>query len=158
MLRIVDFYGTNTDDFASLAGPGRWNDPDMLIIGNFGLSLEQVICITWLSLTSLNWSKYAHYRAESWTGNNDDHHQSHDFYQRVMTIQHQPLFSSFGFIIMFFCSVESSNGDVVYVGGSSHNVQWPSHIEVDTSDINVNWLWRGHNRYWLTSAVVLIVT
>ena len=86
MLRIVDFYGTNTDDFASLAGPGRWNDPDMLIIGNFGLSLEQVICITWLSLTSLNWSKYAHYRAESWTGNNDDHHQSHEFYQRVMTI------------------------------------------------------------------------
>ena len=44
MLRIVDFYGTNTDDFASLAGPGHWNDPDMLIIGNFGLSLEQVIC------------------------------------------------------------------------------------------------------------------
>ena len=43
MLRIVDFYGTNTDDFASLAGPGHWNDPDMLIIGNFGLSLEQVL-------------------------------------------------------------------------------------------------------------------
>jgi len=41
VLRIVDFYGTNTDDFASLAGPGHWNDPDMLIIGNFGLSLEQ---------------------------------------------------------------------------------------------------------------------
>ena len=45
MLRIVDFYGTNTDDFASVAGPGRWNDPDMLIIGNFGLSLEQVLTI-----------------------------------------------------------------------------------------------------------------
>ena len=45
MLRIVDFYGTNTDDFASLAGPGHWNDPDMLIIGNFGLSLEQVTII-----------------------------------------------------------------------------------------------------------------
>ena len=42
VLRIVDFYGKNTDDFASLAGPGHWNDPDMLIIGNFGLSLEQV--------------------------------------------------------------------------------------------------------------------
>jgi len=23
------------------AGPGHWNDPDMLIIGNFGLSYEQ---------------------------------------------------------------------------------------------------------------------
>ena len=46
MLRIVDFYGTNTDDFASLAGPGHWNDPDMLIIGNFGLSLEQVLIST----------------------------------------------------------------------------------------------------------------
>lgn len=24
-----------------IAGPGHWNDPDMLIIGNFGLSYEQ---------------------------------------------------------------------------------------------------------------------
>lgn len=23
------------------AGPGHWNDPDMLIVGNFGLSYEQ---------------------------------------------------------------------------------------------------------------------
>jgi hypothetical protein len=25
-----------------VAGPGSWNDPDMLLIGNFGLSHEQV--------------------------------------------------------------------------------------------------------------------
>ena len=24
-----------------MAGPGGWNDPDMLVVGNFGLSLEQ---------------------------------------------------------------------------------------------------------------------
>ena len=46
----MDFYGTNTDDFASIAGPGRWNDPDMLIIGNFGLSLEQVVQVIDISL------------------------------------------------------------------------------------------------------------
>ena len=27
--------------FAPFAGPGHWNDPDMLIIGNFGLSYDQ---------------------------------------------------------------------------------------------------------------------
>ena len=53
MLRIVDFYGTNTDNFASLAGPGHWNDPDMLIIGNFGLSLEQVSIIDIILLVLL---------------------------------------------------------------------------------------------------------
>ena len=83
MLRIVDFYGTNTDDFASLAGPGHWNDPDMLIIGNFGLSLEQVTII----LLMLK-SKIAIHPSK-----------------------------------LCFCSVESPNGDVVYVGGAPHHVQ-----------------------------------
>ena len=83
MLRIVDFYGTNTDDFASLAGPGHWNDPDMLIIGNFGLSLEQVTII----LLMLK-SKIAIHPSK-----------------------------------LCFCSVESPNGDVVYVGRATHHVQ-----------------------------------
>ena len=38
---IIDFYGDNKDGFLEVAGPGSWNDPDMLVIGNFGLSLEQ---------------------------------------------------------------------------------------------------------------------
>lgn len=38
---IIDYYGDNQDILIPLAGPGRWNDPDMLIIGNFGLSYEQ---------------------------------------------------------------------------------------------------------------------
>ncbi|XP_014678061.1 PREDICTED: alpha-N-acetylgalactosaminidase-like [Priapulus caudatus] len=38
---IIKFYGDNQDLLASLAGPGHWNDPDMLIIGNYGLSYEQ---------------------------------------------------------------------------------------------------------------------
>jgi len=38
---IVDYYGDQQDDLIPLAGPGHWNDPDMLIIGNFGLSYEQ---------------------------------------------------------------------------------------------------------------------
>lgn len=38
---IIDHYGDNQDEFVSIAGPGHWNDPDQLIIGNFGLSLEQ---------------------------------------------------------------------------------------------------------------------
>ena len=38
---IIDFYGDNKDGFLEFAGPGGWNDPDMLVIGNFGLSYEQ---------------------------------------------------------------------------------------------------------------------
>jgi hypothetical protein len=42
VLSIIDFYGKDEDGFSAFAGPGKWNDPDMLIIGNFGLSLDQV--------------------------------------------------------------------------------------------------------------------
>lgn len=38
---IVDWFFNNQDMIQPAAGPGRWNDPDMLIIGNFGLSLDQ---------------------------------------------------------------------------------------------------------------------
>lgn len=39
--KIVDFFATNQDRFINFAGPGAWNDPDMLLIGNFGLSFDQ---------------------------------------------------------------------------------------------------------------------
>lgn len=38
---IIDYYGNNQDFIIPNGGPGHWNDPDMLIIGNFGLSYEQ---------------------------------------------------------------------------------------------------------------------
>ena len=40
---IVDWVGDNapTNGMLAAAGPGHFNDPDMLIIGNFGLSYEQ---------------------------------------------------------------------------------------------------------------------
>ncbi|CAB3251575.1 unnamed protein product [Arctia plantaginis] len=38
---IIDYYGNHQDIIVPNAGPGHWNDPDMLIIGNFGLSYEQ---------------------------------------------------------------------------------------------------------------------
>ncbi|KAK2815404.1 hypothetical protein Q5P01_025871 [Channa striata] len=41
VLDIVDWFSSNQDDLQPAAGPGRWNDPDMLIIGNFGLSVDQ---------------------------------------------------------------------------------------------------------------------
>ncbi|XP_036395216.1 alpha-N-acetylgalactosaminidase-like [Megalops cyprinoides] len=41
VLSIVDWFSDNQDLLQPAAGPGRWNDPDMLIIGDFGLSLEQ---------------------------------------------------------------------------------------------------------------------
>lgn len=37
----IKYYAKNLDGFASFAKPGGWNDPDMLVIGNFGLSYEQ---------------------------------------------------------------------------------------------------------------------
>ncbi|XP_006027700.1 alpha-N-acetylgalactosaminidase isoform X2 [Alligator sinensis] len=41
VLAILDWYSENQDVLQAVAGPGHWNDPDMLIIGNFGLSFEQ---------------------------------------------------------------------------------------------------------------------
>lgn len=38
---IIKHYGDKQDEMISNAGPGHWNDPDQLIIGNFGLSPEQ---------------------------------------------------------------------------------------------------------------------
>ncbi|KAJ3649622.1 hypothetical protein Zmor_021353 [Zophobas morio] len=38
---IVNYFKDNQEKFASVAGPGHWNDPDMLLIGNYGLSYEQ---------------------------------------------------------------------------------------------------------------------
>ncbi|XP_062850742.1 alpha-N-acetylgalactosaminidase [Trichomycterus rosablanca] len=41
VLGIVDWFTKNQDILQPAAGPGRWNDPDMLVIGNFGLSMDQ---------------------------------------------------------------------------------------------------------------------
>ncbi|XP_053550430.1 alpha-N-acetylgalactosaminidase [Bombina bombina] len=41
VLGIIKWYGKNQDVLQPAAAPGRWNDPDMLIIGDFGLSYEQ---------------------------------------------------------------------------------------------------------------------
>lgn len=38
---ILDYYNSAQDTLVPAAGPGQWNDPDMLIIGNFGLSTDQ---------------------------------------------------------------------------------------------------------------------
>merc|ERR1711962_1968990 len=38
---IITYFGDNQDELIPIAGPGHWNDPDMLVIGNFGLSFEQ---------------------------------------------------------------------------------------------------------------------
>ncbi|XP_050296611.1 alpha-N-acetylgalactosaminidase-like [Anthonomus grandis grandis] len=39
--RIINWFSENQDRIAKYSGPGHWNDPDMLIIGNYGLSYEQ---------------------------------------------------------------------------------------------------------------------
>lgn len=41
MASITDYFAENELRIQRFAGPGHWNDPDMLLIGNFGLSLEQ---------------------------------------------------------------------------------------------------------------------
>lgn len=41
VLSIIDFYAKNQDDFAEYHGPGHWFDPDMVIVGDFGLSVDE---------------------------------------------------------------------------------------------------------------------
>ncbi|CAI9607358.1 unnamed protein product [Staurois parvus] len=40
---ILDFTATLQEQLVPAAGPGAWNDPDMLVIGNFGLSWDQQV-------------------------------------------------------------------------------------------------------------------
>ena len=69
MERTIDYYGDHQDIIIANAGPGHWNDPDMvsawtqqpplvepyfifqLIIGNFGLSYEQ--CKTQMAMWAI---------------------------------------------------------------------------------------------------------
>ncbi|MEE6508178.1 hypothetical protein FKM82_019618 [Ascaphus truei] len=41
VVKIIDWYSDNQDVLQPLAGPGHWNDPDMVVIGNFALSIEE---------------------------------------------------------------------------------------------------------------------
>ncbi|XP_072518498.1 alpha-N-acetylgalactosaminidase [Salminus brasiliensis] len=41
VLDIVDWFTDHQDILQPAAGPGQWNDPDMLIIGDYGLSMDQ---------------------------------------------------------------------------------------------------------------------
>ena len=38
LLKIIEWYGDNMDKLRKFMGPGRWHDPDMLLVGNFGLT------------------------------------------------------------------------------------------------------------------------
>lgn len=38
---ITKYFAANQSRIQPHAGPGHWNDPDMLIIGNYGLSVDQ---------------------------------------------------------------------------------------------------------------------
>lgn len=38
---IMDYFSKNQDRIQPHGGPGHWNDPDMLILGNYGLSYDQ---------------------------------------------------------------------------------------------------------------------
>ena len=42
--------------FGKYAGPGQWNDPDQLIVGDFGLSLDQQMSqmAMWTIFASVN--------------------------------------------------------------------------------------------------------
>jgi len=39
---IIEWWGNNSAMLSAAAGPGHWNDPDQLMIGDFGLSLDEM--------------------------------------------------------------------------------------------------------------------
>lgn len=41
LVNIINHFAEQQEIYVANAGPGHWNDPDMLLIGNFGLSYEQ---------------------------------------------------------------------------------------------------------------------
>ena len=49
------------ENFTAVAGPGNWNDPDMIIVGDFGLSMDEsrVQMAVW-SILAGNWLKHSY--------------------------------------------------------------------------------------------------
>lgn len=41
MNSITNYFAKNQERIVPNAGKGHWNDPDMLLIGNYGLSIDQ---------------------------------------------------------------------------------------------------------------------
>ncbi|CAG5114833.1 unnamed protein product, partial [Candidula unifasciata] len=41
VLDIIEHYGKDPGNFSAYAGPGGWNDPDELVVGDYGLSYYQ---------------------------------------------------------------------------------------------------------------------
>jgi len=41
IIGMIEFFADDPDNFSSQARPGAWNDPDQVVIGNFGLSPDQ---------------------------------------------------------------------------------------------------------------------
>lgn len=41
VMLVIDFFVKHNNEFQPFAGPGGWNDPDMLVIGNTGLSHDE---------------------------------------------------------------------------------------------------------------------
>ncbi|XP_048245233.1 alpha-galactosidase A-like [Haliotis rufescens] len=41
VLEVIIYYGIDLGNFSGVAGPGGFNDPDQLIIGDFSLSYDQ---------------------------------------------------------------------------------------------------------------------
>uniref|UniRef100_A0A0N4ZQE9 Alpha-galactosidase n=1 Tax=Parastrongyloides trichosuri TaxID=131310 RepID=A0A0N4ZQE9_PARTI len=41
ILSIIDYYNKNQDILIPANGPGRWNDPDMIIVGNSEITIDQ---------------------------------------------------------------------------------------------------------------------
>ncbi|CAG5121899.1 unnamed protein product [Candidula unifasciata] len=41
VLNIIEFYGDNKGNFAQVSGPGAFNDPDQIVVGDPGLSASQ---------------------------------------------------------------------------------------------------------------------
>jgi hypothetical protein len=46
IMNIANYYAENADLLRSIAGPGHWNDPDMLIIGDYSLSYDEAKVIS----------------------------------------------------------------------------------------------------------------
>nr|CAB3264191.1 alpha-N-acetylgalactosaminidase-like [Phallusia mammillata] len=41
IVNIIEWWATNQNVLVPAAGPGKWNDPDMLIVGDYSLSVDQ---------------------------------------------------------------------------------------------------------------------
>ena len=128
VVNITLHYAKDQDIFQQFAGPGQWNDPDMLIIGDFSLSLSQQMAqmAIWAIYASVSPGPF-HYRASPF------HYSTGPFQDRASLFHYSagPFHYSAGHSIEYSVDVHAC----LYIVHCSVLITLSTHVAIAANDV-----------------------